>query len=317
MPSIEKDKNITVQSLLKKFPNEILYLGDISSNKIFSPSWNRAGLELASNSPLSCFTFIRSIIFWGTDECFFLNLLGSNAKRTKAIERVFKLCPPLIILCDGFNYASLVTEIAAKYKTTVVSSKFNSHQLYFSLSGWINEQLASYQTIHGTVVYMNGVGILIQGDSGIGKSEIALQLLKRGAVFVADDAVDITNINSQLLAKPNQIAKTFMEVRGIGIINVARMFGVLKIRKQCIIDIVINLSKVEKLSQKYFERVGQKQTFITLSNVNIPFYNIPVTIGRDISDMIEAVVGDFKLKQEGYNSANEFIQHVKQIQSKK
>ena len=160
-------------------------------------------------------------------------------------------------------------------------------------------------------------GILIQGDSGIGKSEIALQLLKRGAVFVADDAVDITNINSQLLAKPNQIAKTFMEVRGIGIINVARMFGVLKIRKQCIIDIVINLSKVEKLSQKYFERVGQKQTFITLSNVNIPFYNIPVTIGRDISDMIEAVVGDFKLKQEGYNSANEFIQHVKQIQSKK
>ena len=164
---------------------------------------------------------------------------------------------------------------------------------------------------------MNGVGILIQGDSGIGKSEIALQLLKRGAVFVADDAVDITNINSQLLAKPNQIAKTFMEVRGIGIINVARMFGVLKIRKQCIIDIVINLSKVEKLSQKYFERVGQKQTFITLSNVNIPFYNIPVTIGRDISDMIEAVVGDFKLKQEGYNSANEFIQHVKQIQSKK
>ena len=313
---ISKTIKIAVRTVLGKFPNKVLYLGDIKNNYISSPSVNRAGLQLASG-PNKSFTKINSLILWGVNENNYLASLSTDSERIKHISNVLKLYPPLIILCNGFTYFSLIEKISRKYKTTIVTSQLHSHQLYLSISGWLNLNLAEYVMLHGTVIYMSGIGILIRGESGVGKSEVALQLIKHGALFIADDAVEIANIGFRLFARPTKISKTFLEVRWIGLINIARMFGISTIKKSTHIDIIIDLVNTQNLSRQYFERIGNIQKYETLLGVNVPHYNIPVTYGRDISNMIEIVINDYKLKSEGYNSAEEYITNYNSVLKRK
>lgn len=304
---------LNTQSIIKKFPNKILVVGNIHKNNVYSPSLNRAGLELACNNKHSKFKPITSTVLWGTKESSYLNTLGSEHEKINAIKRVLKLKPPLIILCNGFKLINLVEKIGKKFNSTIVVSELHSHQLYMTIAAWINEQLAQYTLIHGTLMFIDGTGVLIQGESGVGKSEVALQLIKHDSVFIGDDAILAANLGNKIFAKAADTAKTFLEVRGIGLINIARMFGVAKIKKNCLIDMIITLAKSNDLSRDYFERVGEKQSCVNLLGVEIPNYRIPVTYGRDISILVESAVNDFKLKQEGYNSAVEFMQNYKHV----
>ena len=306
------NKYIEVQTLLKMIPNRVLYAGNIKNNFIYSPALNRAGLELANRS--SCkFSKINSSVLWGNGESIYLSSLPLKERET-AVKNVFKLKPPLIILCDGFKHTALVEAIAAKFTTTVVLTELQSHQLYLSRAGWINGHLATYSLTHGTVIFWNGIGVLIQGESGVGKSEVALQLLRSSnAMFVGDDAIEISNIGGKIIAKANNVASTFLEVRGIGVVNVAKMYGISKIKKWTTIHMVIKLVKTESLQREYFERLGKDQKYIDLLGVKVPLYSIPVTYGRDISSMIEVAVNDYKLKSEGYNSASEYMSNYNRI----
>ena len=306
------NKYIEVQSLLKMIPNRVLYVGNIKNNRIYNPALNRAGLELANQS--SCkFNKITSSILWGNGESNYLSSL-SLREREVAVKNVFKLKPPLIILCDGFKHTALVEAIAIKFSTTVILTKLHSHQLYLSMAGWISEHLATYSLAHGTVIFWNGIGVLIQGESGVGKSEVALQLLRNSnAMFVGDDAIEITNVGGRIIARANNVASTFLEVRGIGVVNVAKMYGISKIKKRTTIHMVVKLVKAESLQREYFERLGKDQKYTDILGVKVPLYSIPVTYGRDISSMIEVAVNDYKLKSEGYNSASEYMTNYNRI----
>lgn len=301
-------KSISIQNLLKRFSHHILCSGAIKKNSISNPAINRTGLELANRS--SCkFDIIKSCVVWGGAESKYLSSI-TEKERIVALKNVFKLKPPLIIICSDFEHTNIIQKIASKYSTTVVTTDLASNELNIILSGWINEQLATFKLFHGTVIFWNGIGVLIKGESGVGKSEVALQILKNNnAMLVGDDAIEISNIDGRIVCHANDISNKFLEVRGIGIVNVAKMFGIAKIKKTTRIHMVVQLVKVETLQRQYFERLGRDQKYINILGVELPIYNIPVTYGRDIGNMIEVAIYDHKLKSEGYNSANDYIKN--------
>ena len=319
-------KRISVKTLISRFDNRIVYKGDIANNYISSPIFNRCGLQLASpTSRMKLFEPIDSMIVWGTNESKFISSFvtkKSKAKIHEIFKNVLKLKPPLLVLCEGFNYAADVVHCARvlRSKSTIVKCHVHSHMLYFQMAAWINAMLATYQFIHATVVQINGVGVLIQGESGIGKSEVALQLIKRGALFVADDAVEITNLGNRLYARPSRITSGFMEVRGVGMIDISRAVGINNVNCKTVgIDIIVILQKAvdDDVNSMDIERLREKQSYKSILGVKVPTYNIPITAGRDVSNMIEAAVSEFKLREQGYNCANEFDKNLKKLVKEK
>ncbi|AIV03787.1 HPr kinase/phosphatase [Candidatus Malacoplasma girerdii] len=311
-------KTIKVAELLKRFDHEILHKGNLNTDKIYSPTLNRVGLELAyCNNPNHQFHNINSTVLLGTNESEYLLSLKDVRRVEKAFKKVIDLTPPVIILCEGFDrtLGEIFKKVAVntKAKTTIVYSSLHLHQLYLAIAGWINEQLAEYTLIHGTLMSIDGMGVLIQGESGVGKSEVALQLIRQNALFIADDAVEATNLGNKIFAKSSDIAGKFLEVRGIGLINIIQMFGVSKVKSSSTIDLVITLIKSENVQRQYFERVGEKQQYLNILNASIPHYRIPVTYGRDVANMIQAAVADYKMRSEGYNSASEYINKLNSI----
>ena len=315
-------KRIPIKSLLSRFDNKIIYSGDINNNYIASPTFNRCGLQLATPvERMNIFDDITSIVVWGTDETKFLTSLGyakDKNKLNQVFSKILKLKPPLIVLCEGFGFTQEVVACAKKLKskTTIVQCHLHSHMLYFQITAWINAMLATYQFLHATVVQINGIGVLIQGDSGIGKSEVALQLIKRGALFVADDAVEITNLGNKIYARPSKITSGFMEVRGVGMIDISRAVGINNVNCKTVgIDIVVVLQKAidDDVNNLGLERLREKQTYKSMLGVKVATYYIPVTTGRDVSNMIEAAVSDFKLREQGYNCAQQFDRNLKKL----
>ena len=166
-------KSISIQSLLKHFPHHILHTGAIKKNLITSPAINRTGLELANRS--SCkFDHIKSCVVWDGAESIYLSSI-TEKERIVALKNVFKLKPPLIIICSNFKHTNIAQKIASKYSSTVITTDLVSNELNIVLSGWINEQLATFKLFHGTAIFWNGIGVIIKGESGVGKSEVALQ----------------------------------------------------------------------------------------------------------------------------------------------
>ncbi len=302
-------KSITVQQLIDQFDFQIIYKGN-TRNKIEIPSLNRTGIELASKV---VFNKILTTVLWSGNENKFLASLKSEKEIMERFKFVLDLCPPAIIITRHFTYTNLLLKVAKKYKTTILRSDLTSSELYLTVAQWINVQLAKYTMVHGTLVSVFGVGVLIQGESGVGKSEIAMELIKKGHLFVADDAVDIANIGGEIYGKSNAISSSFIEVRGIGIVNVAKMFGVEKIENSATVDMIIEMKKVDNLERQEFERVGKQINYKNVMGIKVPLYTLPVTPGRKMSDLVESAVTDFKLKEDGYFSACEYLDNYKKV----
>ncbi|MDR3329745.1 MAG: HPr(Ser) kinase/phosphatase [Mycoplasmataceae bacterium] len=308
---MSKQKSISVKSLIKKFNFEVLCKGS-SRNKILIPSLNRTGVELASKHIV--FENIISAVLWSGNESKFLSQL-TKKKMLESMDNVLRLKPPVIIITKAFKQTDQLLRLAKKYSTTIIFSAMPSAQLYVTVAQWINEQMAEYTTIHGTLVSVYGVGVLLQGESGVGKSEVALELVRKGHLFIADDAVDVTNLADRLYGRPNAIANKFIEVRGLGILNIPRMLGIEKTQDSSIIDVVIELMLDDKKTLQ-FERLGDHLKTKGLEKVQVPYYKLPITPGRKMSDLIETAVIDLKLKQHGYSSAKDYMDNYKKVNRK-
>ncbi|MDR3257189.1 MAG: HPr(Ser) kinase/phosphatase [Mycoplasmataceae bacterium] len=304
-------KSIPIKSLIKKFNFEVLYKGS-SRNKIQIPSLNRTGVELASKHIV--FENIISAVLWSGNESKFLSQL-SKKKVLESINNVLELKPPVIIITKAFQQVEQLLKLAKHYSTTIIFSPMPSAQLYVTVAQWINEQMAEYTTIHGTLVSVYGVGVLLQGESGVGKSEVALELVRKGHLFIADDAVDVTNLADRLYGRPNAIANKFIEVRGLGILNIPRMLGIEKTQDSSVIDVVIELVLDDKKTMQ-FERLGDHLNVKVLEKVQVPYYKLPITPGRKMSDLIETAVIDLKLKQHGYSSAEDYMDNYEKVHRK-
>lgn len=302
---------LIVNELIEKFELKVLSCKDenLKNGKILSFGFNRAGIELAG---FSVHERLNRAVLLGRKENEFIKQMKLEEKNN-SFENLVKKRPVVIILSQSFEDDDIIKH-CDNYKVLLLKSEnMSSTEIHESIGAYISEKLAPSETLHGVALEIFGEGVLIQGESGVGKSEIALELIKRSHTFIGDDAIDVSKVAGRIFAKPNKVTRNFIEVRGLGILNVSRMFGIEKIKYSTNLSVVIKLIKVEDSKKISFERIGKEQQFLIMQKIKIPVYIFPVTSGRNMADLIESAVIDLKLRKEGYNSADEFMQNLNKI----
>ena len=230
-------------------------------------------------------------------------------------KNALKLCSknaPAMIICQNAKCPEPLLKAAIKNNFPVFQTSSETTDIMSQIYIYLNEALAPRTSVHGCLLDVFGVGILLIGESGIGKSEVSLDLIKKGHRIIADDSVNIASVRGTLVGScPEQIAG-MMEVRGIGIIDVARMFGINALAKKTNISLAISLIKHEK-GQKV-ERLGMMTERCEILSSTIPLIKLPVSPGRSMAEIIETAVTNFKLKDSGYDTAYEFQKRLDEIQ---
>lgn len=276
------------------------------TRKITVPNINRPGLELCGF--YDSFAYERVQLFGKGEFVFIEKLLKEN--NTSAIEKLFSYEIP----CAVFTYSSTPSteflEIAEKSGCAILQTDLESSEFSTRLLRIFSNIFAPKKTLHGVLVEVYGVGILLTGHSGVGKSECALELVERGHRLVADDIVEIRCVNGNTIL--GQGANTFishhMEIRGLGIINVSQLYGVGAILAQKEVQLIIKLEEWD--SNKIYDRIGTDQSQTEYLGVKIPTIELPVRPGRNVPIIVEAAAMNERLKKMGYNSALDFNQNI-------
>lgn len=302
------EKILKVKKLANQFHFQYLY-EPTEPRPITVPGLYRAGLELAGQR---IFDKLECLIIWSSIENNFLASLNAKTQEI-LLKKIIAAEPPAILLTKNFKLTDLIVKMAKGSRVSVLKTNERSFDTHLKISNFIDEHLVEWETVHGSLVNIYGRGVLITGPSGIGKSEITLELIKKNHIFIADDAVDVSYYSGILHGKPSRVAKNFIEIRGLGILNVPKMFGIEKVNDECDIDIIIELKPIEKIADSEMDRIGRDMKFTKLRGIQVPYYLIPVSSGRNISDLIESAVIDNKLKRNGYNSSEEYIKHYESI----
>lgn len=294
---------ITVDDIIRELSFGVALMPkDPKTVKITSRDINRMGLELIG--PLEHFDNKRVMIM-GESENYFLSTLSSE-EVYKSVEAILSLLPPLLIVTYGIEPRKEILEVAQKYKIPILTSKETAAEVTGELSPFLNIHLAPRITRSGGLLNVHGEGILIVGESGVGKSETAIELLKRGHKLIADDLVEIRKIpkNTLIGSAPENI-RHFIEVRGIGIINARRIFGIGAVKLNETIDMVVSLENWK--DEKDYDRMGAEYRYTQILGVKVPFISIPVRPGRNLAIIIEVAAMNNRQRKLGYNAARELF----------
>lgn len=269
---------------------------------ISSMDVNRPGLEL--NGFYDYYDTSRIVIF-GNAETAFLNSI-SPKKREIVLGAMFSQKPPAAIIARGLKPVPELLEATKENEVPLLSTPETTSALVAALVAFMNVELAPRITRHGVLVEVYGEGILLVGDSGVGKSETAIELIKRGHRLIADDAVTIRRVSANTLVgeAPDNI-KHFIELRGIGIINARRIFGMGAVKLTENIDMVINLEIWD--NQKVYDRMGIDNEYTEILGIKVPVLTIPVKPGRNLAIIIEVAAMNNRQKKMGYNAAQELL----------
>lgn len=277
---------------------------DLDQFKVYTAEVYRPGIMLAGYYQYFDRTRIQII---GLTELSYLNELDPEIRRTH-LEKLFSFQPPAVILTRGFEPLPEMMEFAQKYGVPLLQSAEMTSPLMSSLIQALSTELAPRITRHGVLVEVYGEGILILGDSGVGKSETAIELVKRGHRLVADDAVEITRIGSTLSGTAPELIRNYLEVRGVGVIDVEKLFGVGAVQDSTQIDLVIQFEKWE--DDKFYDRLGLDENDTTILDVPVPQITIPVSAGRNLAAIVELAAMNNRQKKHGFNSAREFAAQI-------
>lgn len=307
--AIQKRESIDVRFLFENIRSKfnIRLLSDETgfSRLITDQNLHRPGLALAGFVDL--FSFSRVQLF-GNTEMRYLGQLSEEA-RADAIERLFQFSIPCIILTDNNDPFPKLIELANKFNIPIFSSSLSTTKLTYFLSDFLDDQFALRCSMHGSFIDVYGVGILFVGKSGIGKSEVALDLIERGHRLVSDDVTILTKKGEGIImGSGTDINKHFMEIRGLGIINVEKMFGVRAIRFQKRLETVVELENWD-VSQNY-ERTGLDGSTVNILGVEIPYVKLPIIPGKNITVISEIIALHYLLKHYGYDAAQAFQDHL-------
>lgn len=276
------------------------------TREIRVPDINRPGLAL--NGFFDAFGNDRIQLF-GRGETAFLRRLEETGK-TDVLVHFFRHKMPCVLFTHGLGPTPTFYEMAEATQCPVLQTDLRSSELSSRLMRALSNVFASVETIHGVLVEVFGIGVLILGDSGVGKSETALELVERGHRLVADDAVEIRCIAGNILhgQGANRALGHHMEIRGLGIINVTHLFGVGAIRESKQAQLIVQLEYWD--SEKEYDRIGAEERYREILGVKVPELEIPVKPGRNIPIIIETAARNERLKKMGYYSAREFNQSV-------
>ena len=216
---------------------------------------------------------------------------------------------PALIFARGFEPMPECLEMAKKYDVTVLGTKDTTSYIVSSLITYLKSSLAPRVTRHGVLVEIYGEGILINGDSGIGKSETAIELVKRGHRLIADDAVEIKKVSSrELMGAAPEVLRHYIEIRGIGVINVAKLFGMGAVKESSNIDLIINM--VPWRDGEAYDRLGMETQYTEILDVKVPSITVPITPGRNLAVIFEVAAMNNRQKRMGYNAAVEFTEQM-------
>ncbi len=261
----------------------------------------RPGLSLTGL--LKGFVFSRIMII-GRQESGFLRALSSK-ERHERLKSILSSVTPAVILSRGARASRELTGICEKQKIPLFQSDVKATNLLSKVTFLLAEELCPNVTLHGTLVEVFGVGLLVQGESSVGKSEAALGLVERGHRLISDDVVRVKKKEgSSLLGYGPELTRHLMEIRGIGIINVAHLYGAVCVRKDKRIDIIVKLEPWDE--EHFYDRVGLEEKFVDVIGINVPHHVLPVKPGRDVVLLLETIALNHRLKSTGYNSAKEF-----------
>ncbi len=278
--------------------------------KIREKELHRPGL--AFGGFVNVFTYWRVQIM-GNTEISYLNTLDRE-RRTEAIAKVLGFELPCIIITSNNPVPDELVQIATHRNITLFLTPFNTTSVHRQLSEYLEAKFAPRMVVHGTLVDLFSVGVLFIGPAAIGKSELALDLIERGHQLVADDAVEITKVGSNVLqGAPRGSIGHHMEIRGLGIIDVFKMFGVRGIRGRKEIHVVVRLEKFQE--EKSYERTGLDPLYTKIMGVEVPLVELPVIEGKNLTIVAEAIALNHKLRQIGIDQAQEFDERMRSLLS--
>ncbi len=233
----------------------------------------------------------------------------SHERRLSMYDALFAYKIPALIFARNIEAGEECLEMAKKHDVTILTCVESTTYLVSSLITYLKNALAPRISRHGVLVEVYGEGLLLMGESGIGKSEAAAELLKRGHRLIADDAVEIRKIaDNSLLGRSPELIRNYIEIRGIGVINVAKLFGMAAIKDETAINLVVNI--VPWSNEQIFDRLGLEDQYMDMLGVKIPAITIPVKPGRNLAIILEIAAMNNRQKKMGYNAAVEFTEQI-------
>jgi len=266
---------------------------------------NRPGLELGGF--YENFAWQRIQIFGRGESAFLQKLAGE--KRTGELEKLFSYEIPCCLFTHSLEPTADFLAICEKAGCPILQTSLSSSEFTMRILRVLSTIFAPKQTVHGTLVEVFGIGVLIQGASGVGKSESALSLIERGHRLIADDAVEIRRVSGNiLLGTGAQVVSHHMEIRGLGIINITHLFGVGAIRDRKQIQLVVSLEAWDQ--SKNYDRIGAEENTVDILGVHVPLVTVPIKPGRNVPVIIETAARNERLKKMGFYSAKEFNRNV-------
>ena len=233
----------------------------------------------------------------------------SEAERNRVYDRLFSYRFPAMLIARGIQPDEQLMAMAVKHNITILSTQQRTSAITSAIITYLKNLMAPRISRHGVLIEAYGEGVLITGESGVGKSEAALELVKRGHRLIADDAVEIQKVSSNsLIGTSPELIRNYIELRGIGIINVAKLFGIGAIKMDNEINLVINI--VPWNTHENYDRLGLEDHYTEILGVNVPMYTIPITPGRNLAMIIEVAAMNNRQRRIGYNAALEFTEQI-------
>lgn len=312
-----KKEVFRVQDLMDQFGKTLTLFIDSSQEgmkkRILVPEVQRPGLSLTGYTKGKV---SKWLLLFGRIELEYLRTLDSETCK-KRLKQVVTKSNPAVILSRNLKPLKELKEICKHLKIPILRSSSKTMPLLTELTLALSEAFSPIKSLHGALVEVFGVGVLIQGDSSVGKSEAALGLIERGHRLVSDDVVYVQKKDSRHLEGSSpELTRHLLEIRGIGIINVAHLYGAISVRQSVQIEMIMRLEEWD--DSHYYDRVGLEEKFQEIFNIRIPFYVLPVKPGREVTLLIETTVLNHRLKEMGYHSAKEFnIKLLQTIANKK
>ena len=298
--------SVALTELVKEFNLEVVYAStDYESIRLTVEDVSRPGLQLAGY--FDHFEPMRLQILGNVEVSYIQK--ETPQERAAIFDQFFSYKPPALLYARNFPVDPQCLEMARKHSITILRSGEATASLASNIIAYLRSALAPRITRHGVLVEVYGEGLLLLGDSGVGKSETALELLKRGHRLIADDAVEIRKLsNASLVGTAPDLIRNYIELRGIGIINVAKLFGMGAVRTENEINLVVNI--VPWNTQEPYDRLGLEDQYTEILGVQVPVNTIPVTAGRNLAVILEVAAMNNRQRKLGYNPAKEFTDQI-------
>ncbi|MBQ7768247.1 MAG: HPr(Ser) kinase/phosphatase [Oscillospiraceae bacterium] len=300
--------SVPLTTLVKEFELEVAYRSsDYENIQLTVADVARPGLQLAGY--FDHFEPMRLQVM-GNVEVSYLQKL-SEAERAMTLDRYCAYKFPALLITRYNAVDPVCLEMAKKHDVTVLRCHESTSTIVSAIIAYLSATLASRITRHGVLMEVYGEGILLTGESGMGKSETAVELLKRGHRLIADDAVEIRKVGNKLIGSAPDVVRNYVELRGIGIINVAKLFGMGAVKAENEIDLVVNVVPWDQ--HQSYDRLGLEDQYTDILGVQIPINTIPITPGRNLAVILEVAAMNNRQRKMGYNPAKEFTEQINNL----